>query len=57
LGEEPSLGGVSYYSDAAVLNPAFDLPRVIIGPGELGMSGQRDEYVYIDAVISILLPS
>lgn len=38
-------GGASYYSDAAVLAPAFGLARVVIGPGRLGMSGQADEYV------------
>jgi len=36
--------GASYYSDATVLTPAFNLPMVIIGPGEMGMSGQTDEY-------------
>jgi succinyl-diaminopimelate desuccinylase len=36
--------GASYYSDATILAPAFDLPMVIIGPGEMGMSGQTDEY-------------
>jgi succinyl-diaminopimelate desuccinylase len=46
--EEAALGGASYFSDAAVLCPALDLPRVIIGPGELGMSGQRDEYVQVE---------
>lgn len=51
-GEEPSVGGVTYFSDAAVLSPALDLPRVIIGPGELGMTGQCDEYVHIDKVIA-----
>ena len=43
-------GGAGYYSDAAVLSPAFDLPMVIVGPGELGMSGRTDEYVEIAAV-------
>ncbi|MBC6439563.1 MAG: M20 family metallopeptidase [Rhodospirillales bacterium] len=38
-------GGASYYSDASVLAPAFDIPMVIIGPGLLGMSGQTDEHV------------
>jgi succinyl-diaminopimelate desuccinylase len=52
LGKEPSLGGVPYYSDAAILSPALDLPWVIIGPGETGMSGQRDEYVTIDKVFA-----
>ncbi|MGD8245298.1 MAG: M20 family metallopeptidase [Anaerolineae bacterium] len=47
-GAQAPLGGASYFSDAAVLCPALDLPRVIIGPGEMGMSGQRDEYVQIE---------
>jgi succinyl-diaminopimelate desuccinylase len=51
-GEEASLGGASYFSDAAVLCPALGLPRVIIGPGEMGMSGQRDEYVQIERLIA-----
>lgn len=42
--------GASYYSDATVLTPAFDLPMVIIGPGEMGMSGQTDEYCDLAAL-------
>ena len=45
-------GGASYYSDAAVLAPAFNLPMVIIGPGRLGMSGQTDEHVMTADVIT-----
>ena len=44
-------GGASYYSDAAILAPAFNLPMVIIGPGRLGMSGQTDEHVMTADVI------
>jgi succinyl-diaminopimelate desuccinylase len=44
-GHAPVPAGVSYYSDATVICPALDLPMVILGPGELGMSGQTDEYV------------
>lgn len=44
VGEGARPRGASYYSDATVLTPAFDLPMVIIGPGELGMSGMTDEY-------------
>ncbi len=44
-------GGAAYYSDAAVLAPAFDLPMAIIGPGRLGMSGQTDEHVMTADVI------
>ena len=47
VGGDARPGGASYYSDAAVLSPAFGLPMVIIGPGELGMSGQTDEHVRI----------
>ena len=38
-------GGVTYFSDSCILVPALDVPRAIIGPGHLGMSGQRDEWV------------
>ena len=43
-------GGASYYSDAAILSPCFDLPMVIIGPGGLGMSGRTDEHVMVSDV-------
>lgn len=52
LGEAPPLDGVSYFSDAAILSPALGLPWVIIGPGEIGMTGQRDEYVYVDRLVA-----
>ena len=38
-------GGVAYYSDGAVIVPELGIPMVIIGPGEVGMSGGIDEYV------------
>jgi len=47
LGEAAAPAGVSYFSDANVLCPALGVPRAIIGPGALGMSGQRDEHVEI----------
>ena len=47
-GDTPVPAGVSYYSDATVVCPALGLPMVILGPGELGMSGQTDEYVELD---------
>lgn len=52
VGEGAAPGGASYYSDATVLTPAFDLPMVIIGPGALGMSGQTDEHVETASVES-----
>jgi succinyl-diaminopimelate desuccinylase len=50
LGREPAILGVSYYSDAAILAAGMDVPFAIVGPGELGMSGQRDEYVLVESV-------
>ena len=44
LGAAEGPFGVSYFSDSSALVPAFGLPRVIIGPGELGLSGAHDEY-------------
>lgn len=49
-GEGARPRGASYYSDATVLTPAFDLPMVIVGPGEMGMSGQTDEYCDLAAL-------
>jgi len=52
LGHIGPPGGVAYYSDSAIFCPALDLPRVIIGPGELGMSGQRDEHVEVENLVA-----
>jgi len=47
-GVRPKPGGVSYFSDSAAFVPALNIPRVIIGPGQIGTSGQRDEWVALD---------
>ena len=52
LGSVGEPGGVSYFSDGTVLCPALGLPRVIVGPGALGMSGQRDEYVVVERLMA-----
>lgn len=52
LNRQPRILGVSYYSDAAILAAGMDVPFAIVGPGELGMSGQRDEYVFVENVLS-----
>ncbi|WP_313206340.1 M20 family metallopeptidase [Rhizobium lusitanum] len=46
--QAPRISGVAYYSDATIYTSAFETPFVIIGPGELGMSGQTDEFVEIE---------
>ncbi len=43
--------GVTYFSDAAVLCPAFGMPMVIMGPGQLGGSGAIDESVLLADVV------
>lgn len=47
----PTFKGVSYYSDGAILLDGLDVPFAIIGPGEIGMSGQTDEYVLIENIL------
>ena len=42
-GREPAVLGVSYYSDGAILLDGLDVPFAILGPGDLGQSGQPDE--------------
>jgi succinyl-diaminopimelate desuccinylase len=44
--------GVTYFSDAAVLSPAFGLPMAIMGPGKLGGSGGVNESVAIADVMT-----
>jgi succinyl-diaminopimelate desuccinylase len=46
--KRPDISGVAYYSDATIYTSNFGTPFVIIGPGELGMSGQPDEFVEIE---------
>lgn len=46
----PDILGVSYYSDGAILLDGVDAPFAIIGPGDLGMSGQYDEMVSVDRI-------
>ena len=52
--EMPTFKGVSYYSDGAVLLDGLDVPFAIIGPGEIGMSGQTNEYVKIENIMKAL---
>lgn len=54
LGEVDPVGGVAYYSDAVIFSPALNIPRVIIGPGELGFSGIVDEYVEIEKLVAAM---
>lgn len=48
LREEPAPRGAPYFTDAAVLTPAYGgAPTVILGPGEPQMAHQTDEYCLV----------
>jgi succinyl-diaminopimelate desuccinylase len=49
-GRPPAVKGVSYYSDGAILLDGLDVPFCILGPGDLGMSGQPDETASAEAI-------
>lgn len=49
LGESPQPRCASYFTDGAVLAPAYgDPPTVILGPGEPTLAHQTDEYCLVD---------
>ena len=50
-GKRPILKGVSYYTDASVLVPAFKAPMIICGPGDPALAHRPDEYVEISKLV------
>jgi succinyl-diaminopimelate desuccinylase len=51
LGARPEVRGAPYFTDAAPLMPAYgNPPTVILGPGEMGLAHQTDEYCVIERV-------
>jgi succinyl-diaminopimelate desuccinylase len=45
LGARPAVRGAPYVTDASVLTPAYGgVPTVILGPGEMALAHQTDEY-------------
>lgn len=53
-GNSPQIKGVSYYTDGAVLLQGLDVPFAILGPGDLGASGQPNETVSIQFIQQII---
>jgi len=48
-GERPAIGAAPYFTDASALTPAYGgAPTVILGPGEMALAHQTDEYCVID---------
>ena len=51
LGEPPGVEALPFFSDAAVLKPAFgDVPTIILGPGETHMAHQTDEFCVVENI-------
>jgi succinyl-diaminopimelate desuccinylase len=49
--ERPVPRGVTYFTDAAFLTPAFDnAPTIILGPGEPSQAHKTDEFCYIEKI-------
>ncbi|MGD9039535.1 MAG: M20 family metallopeptidase [Desulfobacteraceae bacterium] len=49
--DRPVARGVTYFTDAAFLTPAFDnAPTIILGPGETSQAHKTDEFCYIDKI-------
>jgi succinyl-diaminopimelate desuccinylase len=49
VGTRPAAHGAPYFTDASVLKPAYrGAPTVILGPGEMELAHQTDEYCRID---------
>jgi succinyl-diaminopimelate desuccinylase len=44
-------GSATYFSDASVLTPAYGfVPTVVLGPGEMALCHQTDEYCIVDRI-------
>jgi succinyl-diaminopimelate desuccinylase len=51
LREKVEARGAPYFTDAAALKPAFDgAPTVILGPGDMTLAHQTDEYCAVDKI-------
>ena len=49
LSARPEVRGAPYFTDASALTPAYGAPpTVILGPGELPLAHQTDEYCLVD---------
>ena len=50
-GERAPVGPATYFTDASVLTPAYGgIPTVVLGPGEMALCHQTDEYCQVDRI-------
>lgn len=51
VGARPDVRGAPYFTDASYLTPAYgNAPTVILGPGELPLAHQTDEYCLVERI-------
>ena len=51
LGARPEVAALPFFTDASVLQPAFDnVPTIILGPGDTHMAHQTDEFCTVDRI-------
>jgi len=51
LGSRPEPQAAPYFTDASALTPAYGgIPTLVLGPGEMAMAHQTDEYCEIDRI-------
>jgi succinyl-diaminopimelate desuccinylase len=51
-GTPPRIRGVSYFSDASVLQPATGVPTVLFGPGDDAVAHRTDEHVSVSDLVA-----
>jgi succinyl-diaminopimelate desuccinylase len=52
LGGEPKVRGMTYYTDASVLQPPTGVPTIIFGPGDDRLAHQPNEWVEVAQVLA-----
>jgi len=51
LGSRPEAEAAPHFTDASALTPAYGgIPTIVLGPGEMAMAHQTDEYCEIDRI-------
>lgn len=51
LGHSPEVTGVSYFTDASVLQPPTGVPTVVFGPGDITQMHQTDERIDVEKLV------
>jgi succinyl-diaminopimelate desuccinylase len=51
LGRRPQPRAATYFTDASALTPAYGgIPTLVLGPGEMALAHQTDEYCEVDRI-------